>query len=290
VTRAHLIDGTYELFRTYYGAPGAEVDGREVGAARALARSLAMLLRSDDVTHVGIAFDHVIESWRNDLWHGYKTGDGIEPPLMAQFGLAEEVAAALGIVVWPMVEFEADDALATSAARLAEDPRVTQVVIASPDKDLTQCVRGDRVVTWDRLRSKILDEPAVVEKFGVGPASIPDWLALVGDTADGLPGVPKWGARSAATVLARWRHLEAIPDDPATWELKVRGADALAASLREHREPAKLWKRLATLSLDAPATQDLDALEWRGADREALAAIAATVGDPSLLERVTRYR
>ena len=235
--RVHLVDGTYELFRAYFGAPSAQApDGREVGATRGLLRSLGALVRHEGATHVGVAFDHVIESFRNDLYGGYKTGAGIEPALLAQFELAERAAGALGFVVWSMVEFEADDALAAAAARYAGEPAVEQVVIASPDKDLAQCVRGNRVVCADRLRKKTLDEAGVVEKFGVPPASIPDWLALVGDSADGYPGLPRWGAKSAAAVLARWLHIDRIPDQARDWGVAVRGAEALAASLREGRE------------------------------------------------------
>src|SRR5450432_384661 len=222
--RAHLVDGTYELFRAWFGAPPAQVAGREVGATRGIVRSLASWLRTGEVTHGGVAFDHVIESFRNELFAGYKTGDGLDPALVGQFELAERATAALGLAVWPMIEVEADDALATAAARLALEPEIEQVVIASPDKDLAQCVRGRRVVTLDRLRNNVFDEDGVTRKFGVTPASIPDWLALVGDDADGIPGVPRWGARSAATVLARWLRVEDIPDDPAAWGVPVRGA------------------------------------------------------------------
>jgi 5'-3' exonuclease len=274
--RAHLIDGTFELFRAFFGAPPAQTsDGREVGASRALLRSFAALLRSGDVTHVGVAYDHVIESFRNDLFPGYKTGAGIDPALWSQFEPAERVATALGMQMWPMVELEADDALATAAAALAARPEVTQVIIASPDKDLTQCVRGDRVVAWDRMRGNTLDEPAVVAKFGVSPESIPDWLALVGDDADGIPGLPRWGARTAATVHARWKHLEAIPDDPARWEVTVRGGATLAATLRERRDDVLLYRTLATLRTDAAIPCTLDDLAWRGVDPAALAALGA---------------
>jgi len=271
--RAHLIDGTFELFRAFFGAPGVTVGGREVGATRALVRNFAAWLRSGELTHVGAAFDTVIESFRNELFADYKTGEGIEPRLLAQFPLAEQAADALGIVVWGMVEFEADDALATAAARLAAEPAVTQVVIASPDKDLTQCVRGDRVITIDRIRSTSLDEAGVIAKFGVPPTSIPDYLALVGDTADGVPGLPKWGARSASAVLGRWHHLEDIPDDPAAWEVTVRGAPGLAEVLRARRADALLYRTLTTLRTDAPIETGLEHLQWRGARADKLAAL-----------------
>jgi 5'-3' exonuclease len=271
--RAHLIDGTFELFRAFFGAPGVVVGGREVGATRALVRGFAAWLRSGEVTHAGAAFDTVIESFRNELFAGYKTGEGLDPRLVAQFPLAEEATAALGIVVWGMIEFEADDALATAATRLADDPAVTQVVIASPDKDLTQIVRGDRVITLDRMRKTSLDEAGVIAKFGVPPRSIPDWLALVGDDADGVPGLPKWGARSAAAVLARWGRIEAIPDDDRAWEVAVRSAPALAESLRAGRADAMLYRTLTTLRTDVPIETGLDHLRWRGADADKLAAV-----------------
>jgi 5'-3' exonuclease len=281
----HLIDGTYELFRTWFGAPPAQVGGREVGAARALLRSLAALLRSGQVTHGGVAFDHVIESFRNDLFAGYKTGAGLDPDLVGQFELAERVSAALGLATWPMIELEADDALATAADVLARSPDVARVVIATPDKDLAQCVRGDRVVTWDRLRDKVLDEAGVIAKFGVPPPSIPDLLALVGDDADGIPGLPRWGARSAAAVLARWRHLDAIPDDEARWEVPVRGRAALAEVLRARRGDAVLYRRLATLRTDAPIDPSIAAVAWRGVDPGRLADVCAEVGvEPASLD------
>lgn len=284
--KVHLVDGTFELFRAYFGSPSRETaTGAEVGAVRGLARSMLALLAQPGVTHVAIAFDHVIESFRNDLYPGYKTGEGIDPKLLAQFGLAEDACRALGLVVWPMVEFECDDALAAGAARLAVDADVEQVVICSPDKDLAQCVRGTRVVCLDRMRGKVLDEAGVAEKFGVGPASIPDWLALVGDNADGYPGIPRWGAKSAGAVLAVYEHLEQIPDDPAAWSVKVRGAIALAESLRERRDEALLYRRLATLRPDVPLTERLDDLRWRGPNDRALAALAAALSDDWLLER-----
>ncbi|RMH43685.1 MAG: flap endonuclease [Deltaproteobacteria bacterium] len=289
--KVHLIDGTFELFRAHYGAPSARSpDGREVGATRGLLRSLAALLREPDCTDIAVAFDRVIESFRNELFTGYKTGDGIDPDLLAQFPLAERAAAALGVVVWPMVEFEADDALATAAARWADAPDVDTVLICSPDKDLAQCVRGDRVVTFDRIRRRLVDEAAVVAKFGVGPASIPDWLALVGDKADGIPGIPRWGAKSAAAVLARYRHIDAIPDDPAAWDVQVRGAGALAASLRAHRDEAALYRTLATLRTDVPLSESLADLRWRGAHRDAIAAICAELGETALLDRIDTWR
>jgi 5'-3' exonuclease len=281
--KVHLVDGTYELFRMFFGAPPAQdAAGREVGATRALLRSLLALLQSPDVTHVGVAFDHVIESFRNELYAGYKTGDGIDEALLAQFPLAERAASAMGLVVWPMVELEADDALASAAAQLADDPRVEQVVIASPDKDLGQCVRGQRVVLWDRRRETVLDEAGIIEKLGVQPRSVPDYLALVGDTADGIPGLPRWGARSAAAVLAHYHHLERIPDDPKAWGVSVRGAAALAESLRAGRADALLYRTLATLRTDADLGPDLlDRLAWRGVDEASLVGLLDDIGDRS---------
>jgi 5'-3' exonuclease len=278
--RVHLFDGTYELFRAWFGAPPAQHAGREVGATRAFLRSLAGLLRTGQVTHGGVAFDHVFESFRNDLFAGYKTGEGLEPALVAQFETVERAAAALGLAVWPMIEFEADDAIATAAARLVDDARVEQVRICSPDKDMCQCVIGTRVVAWDRWKDFVLDEPGVVAKHGVSPESIPDLLALVGDTADGIPGLPGWGKASAAKVLTAWKHLDRIPDDPARWNVAVRGADRLATALRDERDAALLYRTLATLRRDCPIACDLDALAWRGPDRPALAALCDELGLP----------
>jgi 5'-3' exonuclease len=290
--RLHLIDGTYELFRSFFGAPAAKApDGREVGAARGILRSLLALLREPEVTHVGIAFDHVIESFRNELYEGYKTGEGIDPVLWQQFPLAEQLSAALGLVVWPMVEFEADDALATAAARWADAEGVEQVLLCSPDKDLGQCVRGQRVVLFDRRRQEVYDADRIVEKFGVAPESIPDLLALVGDTADGIPGIPRWGMKSAAAVLAHYRHVDAIPDDAKAWTIPQRGAATLAQNLRDRRADATLYRTLATLRTDVPLPeQDVDALRWRGADRQALTALCEAIGDTRALERVPRWR
>lgn len=288
--KVHLVDGTYELFRAYYGAPSVRSPtGVEVGATRSFLRSLLGLLGQQDVTHVAVAFDTVIESFRNTMFAGYKTGDGIEPELWAQFPLVEQATAALGCVVWPMTEFEADDALATGAARWHDAPGVEQIVLCSPDKDFGQCVRGTKIVMWDRLRSRIIDEAGVVAKFGMGPASVPDWLALVGDTADGIPGVPKWGAKSAGQVLAHYTHVDAIPDDPSAWSVKIRGAAALAESLGAHRTEVTLYRALATLRTDVPLVETLDDLAWRGAHRAALAALCDVLGDVDFPKRVPRF-
>jgi 5'-3' exonuclease len=289
--RIHLVDGTYELFRAYFGAPKATVPGgAEVGATRGILRSLFALLREPEVTHVACAFDHVIESFRNDLFDGYKTSAGVPDDLMSQFALAERATHALGIVVWPMVEFEADDAIATGAERWRDAPEIEQIVLCTPDKDMAQCVRDTRVVCLDRLRRRVLDEAGVIDKFGVPPASIPDWLALVGDSADGYPGVPRWGGKSASALLASYGHLEAIPDRESDWRVSVRGAAALAASLREHRKEADLYRRLATLRTDVPLTERIEDLRWRGARREELTTLCREIDDEGFLERVTRWR
>lgn len=267
--QVHLFDGTFELFRAFFGAPSAVVGGREVGATRGLLRGLAALLRTGQVTHAGIAFDHVIESFRNQLWSGYKTGEGIDPALFGQFELAERAAAALGLAVWPMIEHEADDALATAAVAFAADARVDKVIVATPDKDLCQVVSGARIVTWDRMRNRTFDEAGVRERLGVAPISVPDLLALVGDDADGIPGIPRWGMRSAATVLSRYPHLEQIPRG-APWDVAVRGAAALAATLAQEFENALLYRTLATLRTDSPIDATVDAVAWRGPDRAAL--------------------
>jgi 5'-3' exonuclease len=289
--KVHLVDGTFELFRAFFGTPrGSDATGNEVGAVRGLIATLTALLREPDVTHVGIAFDHVIESFRNDLFPGYKTGEGVEPELLAQFPLAERAARALGLVVWPMVEFEADDALATAALRYADDPAVEQVVICSPDKDLSQCVLGERVICRDRMRGTFRDEAGVVAKFGVRPESIPDWLALVGDSADGIPGIPGWGAKSAGTVLARYRRIAAIPDDASAWEVSVRGAARLAGSLSERRKDAALYWTLARLREDVPLDESLSDLEWTGAPRGELEALCEEIAAPELLDRIPRWK
>jgi len=282
--RVHLIDGTYELFRMFFGAPSSTDDeGVEIGATRAWMRSLAMLLGRDDVTHVAVAFDTVIESFRNELFDGYKTGAGIEPTLWNQFPIIEEATAAMGVTVWPMVELEADDALACGA--LAYRDQVEQVVLCSPDKDLYQCVDDGEVVLWDRRRDLVMDRAAVVDKLGIEPASIPDYLALVGDDADGIPGIPRWGAKSTAQVLAHYGHLEAIPADPADWAMKVRGAKTLAANLEAQREDAALYKTLATLRTDVAPAQSLEDLRWTGPSAE-LSAMAERLGATEVVARV----
>jgi 5'-3' exonuclease len=303
----HVVDGTYELFRAYFGAPKAtSPGGLEVGATRGILRSLYSLVRpatafgpgpstalgtgDEQVTHVACAFDHVIESFRNDLYAGYKTSAGVPEDLLSQFALAERATHALGIVVWSMVEFEADDALATAAARWEAAPGVDRVVICTPDKDVAQCVRDTHVVAFDRLRRRMFDEQGVVAKFGVPPLSIPDWLALVGDSADGYPGVPRWGAKSAASVLAVYGRIDAIPDDVRTWRVNVRGAAALADSLREHRDDARLYRDLATLRTDVPLPDTLDDLRWLGARRDELTTLCREIGDEAFLDRITTWR
>jgi 5'-3' exonuclease len=264
----HLVDGTYELFRHFYAMPPArDAEGREVAAVRGVLRSILGMLNGG-ATHVAVATDHVIESFRNRLWREYKTGEGIDPALFSQFGLLEDSLVSLGVVVWPMVEFEADDALAAGAALAAKDRRVERVLICTPDKDLAQCVRGTRVVQFDRRKREMRDEAGVVKRFGVTPASIPDYLALVGDSSDGYPGLPGWGAKSAAAVLAKFVHLESIPDDSRTWKVNATSAAKLAATLERERERAYLFRTLATLREDIELFDSVDALEWRGPKKE----------------------
>jgi 5'-3' exonuclease len=260
----YLIDGTYELFRHYHALPPAQdTDGREVAAVRGVLTSvLGMVNRS--VTHIGVATDHVVESFRNKLWRGYKTSEGVPANLLSQFPLLEEAITALGVTVWPMVEFEADDALASAAAQCAADPRVTRVVICTPDKDLAQCVRGTRVVQLNRQTRVIRDEAGTVAKFGVPPQSIPDYLALVGDASDGYPGLPGWGAKSTAAVLARFGHIEAIPDSFRDWHVNATNAARLAETLARDRELAMLFRTLATLRTEIPLVKNVDDLRWRG--------------------------
>lgn len=283
--RVHLVDGTYELFRHHMGLPRAIAEGSRGAATRGVMRSMLDLI-ADGATHLAVATDSVIESFRNDLWPGYKTGEGIDRALLDQFPLLEEGLAALGITVWGMTELEADDALATGAARSAADERVRQVVICTPDKDLAQCVRGERVVQLDRRTGLLRDAAGVRERFGVSPASIPDYLALVGDSADGFPGLPGWGAKSAAAVLARWGSIDAIPDSHSDWDLTVRGAARLAESLRGGRHLAALFRGLATLREDAPGVLDagVDGIAWTGPAPE-LAAICRRLDAPDVERR-----
>jgi 5'-3' exonuclease len=262
--KVHLVDGTYELFRHFFGAPPhRNKAGQEVAAVRGVLTSVFQML-TEGATHVGVATDHVIESFRNEMWPGYKTGEGIDPDLRSQFWPLEESLVAMGVVVWPMVDAEADDALASAAAVADDDPAVEQVIICTPDKDLGQCVRGTRVVQLDRRRDHLIDEDGVIEKFGVAPASIPDYLALVGDSADGFPGLAGWGAKSASTVLARWQHIEDIPEDAGAWNVTVRSAAKLATTLLEDREHALLFKRLAQLRIDRALLPSVESLRWTG--------------------------
>ncbi len=281
----HLIDGTYELFRHHLGLPSEVAASSRAAGTRGVLRSVLGMI-GEGATHLGVATDTVIESFRNDLWPGYKSSAGVEAVLLDQFPLVEEGLRALGVTVWGMVELEADDALATAAARAAAAPEVERVVICTPDKDLAQCVRGTRVVQLDRRAERIRDEDGVRERFGVAPASIPDYLALVGDSADGFPGLPGWGAKSAAAVLARYGRLEAIPDDPTVWDVPVRGAARLAGALAEGRELAERFRVLATLVDDAPGVLEggVDELRWRGA-APALATVCADLDAPDVLSR-----
>ena len=270
----HLIDGTYELFRHYYAVPSAiDEEGREVGAVRGVVASvLAMINRH--ATHLGVATDHVIESFRNRMWRGYKTSAGVPPDLLAQFPLLEEALGALGVVVWPMIEFEADDALAAAAVKSAADEDVDRVFICTPDKDLAQCVRGTRVVQLLRRTNVVLDEPAVLKKFGVSPESIPDYLALVGDSSDGYPGLRGWGAKSTAAVLAKFKHLEDIPQDAREWRVNAHSAATLARTFAEERDLAFLFRDLATLRTEIPVFDSVDDLRWKG-PTERFAELAA---------------
>ena len=272
----YLVDGTYELFRHFYAVPSSrDAEGREVGAVRGVVRSLQAMIRGG-VTHLAVATDHVIESFRNGLWVGYKTGDGIDPALFSQFELLEQALSTMGIAVWPMIEFEADDALASGAEAAARDSRVERVIICTPDKDLSQCVRGTKVVQMDRRKRTTRDEAGVIAKFGVAPQSIPDYLALVGDAADGYPGLPGWGAKSTAAVLARFGHLESIPARAEDWHVNAMNANSLAATLQRDRELALLFRTLATLRTDIPLFSSVDELRWEGPKPE-FEALAKTL-------------
>ncbi len=291
--KLHLVDATFELFRAFYSRPARHApDGRPVNAVQGLIDSMLSLLREGDVTHIGAATDHVIESWRNDLYPGYKSSAGVDPDLLAQFADAERGLEALGMPVWRMVEDEADDAIAAAVARFGADDRIEQIVICSVDKDLGQLVDGDRIVLRDRMRRVTYDEAGIEAKFGIGPESIPDYLALVGDSSDGFPGLPGWGAKSAATVLARWKHLEDIPASALDWEVPLRNASRLAATLDQQRADAVLFRRLAVLNRDArieDVTLSLDDLEWHGVPRTRFTALCDELGFDTVRERVHRW-
>jgi 5'-3' exonuclease len=299
--RLHLVDGTYELFRAHFSRRPARSapDGRDVKATVGVVSSLLQLLADEDerVTHVAVAFDNPIESWRNERFPGYKDGSGLDPDLTAQFDAVERAVAALGVVVWSMDRHEADDAMATAAVRwgaaetagTSAGGRVDQVRIMTPDKDLGQVVRGDRIVQVDRMREKVYDEAGVVDRLGVRPPSVPDYLALVGDTADGIPGLPGFGAKGAAAVLVRYGHLEAIPELALDWDVDVRGATRLAATLAERRDDALLYRELATLDLDVPLAERLDDLAWDGVPRDRFLAWCDEVGVDTLRDRPHRF-
>ena len=291
--KLHLVDATFELVRAYYSRPPRRApDGRTVNAVQGLVDSMLSLLREPDVTHIGAATDYVIESWRNDVFSGYKSSAGLDRTLLAQFRDAEEALRSLGIPVWPMIEDEADDALATAVARFREDRRLEQIVICSVDKDLAQLVDGERIVLRDRIRRITYDEPGVIEKFGVRPESIPDYLALVGDSSDGYPGLPGWGAKSAGAVLAKFGRLEDIPASALDWQLDIRNASRLSATLEQHRDEAFLYRRLAILNRDSSIekeTPSLDDLEWHGVPRERFLGLCEELGFDTVRERVHRW-
>ena len=283
----HLIDGTYELFRHFYALPSRlDDDGEEVAGLIGVVNSVLGMVR-EGATHIGVATDHVIESFRNDLYPGYKSGEGIDPRLWRQFHPLEETLRAAGIVVWAMVDQEADDALAAAAYRAETDPQVERIFICTPDKDLGQCVRGDRVVQMDRRTRTIRNDAGVREKFGVGPESIPDYLALVGDASDGYPGLPGWGPKTASVVLARYLHLEHIPKDATRWDVSVRGAPSMAAVLKERWNDALLFRDLATLRVDANVFETVDDLKWRGPKPE-FADVCRRLGAPEMAEAAAR--
>ncbi len=286
--RVHLIDGTYELFRYYFAAPShVTAEGREVGAVRGVLGSMVQLLEQG-ATHVGIATDHVITSFRNNLWDDYKDGSEIEEGIASQFHLLEDVLRAAGFVVWPMIEFEADDALGAAAHRYADDPRVEEVMICTPDKDLAQCVSDERgIVQYDRRKEMRYDEAGVREKFGVAPTSIPDYLALVGDAADGFPGLPGWGAKSSSTVLDRYGKIDQIPTAAGQWDITVRSGAKLAATLAEQRDLALLFRRIATIELDAPVDPSVDSLEWTGPASD-FDEVIETIDGQRIAKRITK--
>ncbi len=283
----HLLDGTYELFRSHFGAPPrTDPEGRPISAVHGIMAS-TLALMSEGVTHLGAAFDTVIRSFRNDLYDGYKTEAGVPEELLAQFPIAEDGLEALGVTVWRMAEYEADDAIASAAAQFGDE--FERVVMMSPDKDLAQCVVGDRIVGFDRRKGVFIDEAGVWEKFGVAPESIPDYLGLVGDTSDGFPGVPGWGAKSAATVLAHYRHIEDIPLEANLWEVPVRGAERLVSAMRENMSDALLFRYLAVLRPDVPLGASVDSLQWRGVPQKRFLEFCNRYGFDSLQERPTRW-
>ncbi|MBM3126680.1 MAG: flap endonuclease [Chloroflexi bacterium] len=288
--KIHLVDGTYELFRNHFGAPPKKSPhGMEVGATLGLMRSMLLLVSDPEVTHVAVAFDHVIESFRNKLYPGYKTGAGVDPDLLAQFPLAEKAMSALGFVVWPMVKFEADDAIATAVSRFKKIRSVRQIVICSVDKDLAQMVDGKKVVCWDRRREIVLDEKGVIDKFGVSPKSIPDYLALVGDSADGYPGIQGWGEKSTAVVLSKYKHIEQIPADPKKLPFSLGRATTLAENFQKNYPQALLFRELSTLRMDVPLKENLAGLKWRGANPH-LKKLCREWGDERIPDRVSRWR
>jgi len=288
--KIHLVDGTYELFRAHFGAPPKKAfNGMEVGATLGLLRSMMLLLNDPEVTHVAVAFDHVIESFRNKMYKGYKSSEGVDQVILDQFPLAEKVISALGLVVWPMVKFEADDAIATAVAKFKKVKSVEQIVICSVDKDLTQMVDGKRVICWDRRREILLDENGVTEKFGVGPESIPDFLALVGDSADGYPGIQGWGEKSTSTVLAKYKHIELIPDDPNKLGLGPGRATTLLENLKNNYKDALLFRELSTLRTDVPLKETVSDLKWQGATPR-LKKVCKELGSESILERIKIWR
>jgi len=288
--KIHLVDGTYELFRSHFGAPPKKSpDGMEVGATLGLVRSLMLLLSDPEVTHVAVAFDHVVESFRNKLYAGYKSSAGMDPVILNQFLLAEKLVSALGLVVWPQVKFEADDAIATAVAKFKKVKSVEQIVICSVDKDLTQMVDGDRVICWDRRREITLNDKGVIEKFGVSPESIPDYLALVGDAADGFPGIQGWGAKSTATVLAKFKHIESIPKDPKKIPFGLGRATTLVENLQANYKHALLFRELSTLRVDVPLKENLSDLKWQGAYLR-LKKLCHELGEERIPERITRWR
>ena len=286
----HLVDGTYELFRAHFGAPPKKsTSGQEVGATVGLLRSMLLLLSDPEVTHVAVAFDHVIESFRNKMYAGYKSSAGVDKVILDQFPVAEPAIKALGLVTWPQVKFEADDAIATAVAKFKKVKSVEQIVICSVDKDLTQMVEGNRVICWDRRREILLDEKGVIEKFGVSPESIPDFLALLGDSADGYPGIQGWGEKSTSTVLAKYKHIENIPNDPAKFGLSVGRATTLLENLKSNYKDALLFRELSTLRTDVPLKETLADMKWQGATAK-FKKVCKELGSESIIERVKKWQ